>query len=66
MLLTQNEPSKVERRISPHMSSRTYGLPAVTLAEWLKTKRDFWGFSTRKAHSVQIVNLIRLKMVYTS
>ena len=26
----------------------------------------WWGFSTRNAHIVHIVNLIRLKMVYTS
>ena len=29
-------------------------------------KDHWWGFSTRNAHMVHVVNLIRLKMVYAS
>ena len=56
--------------LSPvHMRWFTFGacIFNLQLLELLCLAEDHWrGFSTRNAHMVHIVNLIRLKMVYTS
>ena len=44
----------------------TFGLYFSTFYTSCFAKDHWWGFSTRNAHMVHIVNLIRFKMVYTS